>query len=200
LKAASKRLGGSVNDIFVAGSVLGVKRYHEGVGVDLDQFNLSFVMSTRSDDAAGGNAFLPLPFSVASPGDSAAEVFVETQVTMAKRLEEALSSSSSAMGALTGFAAMLPASVISKKGRQTAANIDWATSNLRGAPIPIFTAGAQITHLYPIGPVAGTAFNLTALSYCGTMHFGCFLDPRAVDQPGLLRESLVQAYQDLINA
>lgn len=199
LKAASKRLGGSVNDIFVAGSVLGVKRYHEAVGVKLDNFNLSFVMSTRSDDAAGGNAFLPLPFSVVSPGETPEEVFVETQAAMASRLEEALSASHNAMGVLAGLASMLPASVLSKKGREQAASIDWATSNLRGAPIPIFTAGAQITHLYPIGPVAGTAFNLTALSYCGTIHFGCFLDPRAVDQPTLLRESLQQAYQDLIN-
>lgn len=200
LKAASKRLGGSVNDIFVAGSVLGVKRYHEAVGVDLDQFNLSFVMSTRSDEAAGGNAFVPLPFGVSNPGDSAVEVFADTQIAMAARLEEALASPQSAMGALAGFAAMLPASVLSKKGREHAATMDWATSNLRGAPIPIFTAGAQITHLYPIGPVAGTAFNLTALSYCGTMHFGCFLDPRAVTKPDLLRECLQEAYTALSNA
>lgn len=199
LKAASKRLGGSVNDIFVAGSVLGVKRYHEAIGVDLDQFNLSFVMSTRSDDIAGGNAFMPLPFSVSSLGDDVTELFVETQNAMADRLEEALASPPGAMGALAGFASLLPASVLSKKGREHAATMDWATSNLRGAPIPIFTAGAQITHLYPIGPVAGTAFNLTALSYCGTMNFGCFLDPRAVDQPGLLRECLKDAYAELIS-
>jgi len=51
--------------------------------------------------------------------------------------------------------------------------------------------------MYPIGPVAGTAFNLTAMSYQDTLHFGCFLDPRAVQHPKLLRTSLQSAYAEL---
>ncbi len=194
LKAASKRLGGSVNDVFVAGSVLGVQRYHLIQGVELDRFNLSFVMSTRADDAAAGNAFLPLPFSVVDPGESIEEVFAATKAAMASCVAQAQQSEGGARDAFAGVASLLPSSLLSKKAREKAATIDWATSNLRGAPIPIYTAGAQITHLYPIGPVAGTAFNLTALSYCGMINFGLFVDPRAVEKPSLLRESLRSAY------
>lgn len=200
LKSASKRLGGSVNDAFVAGSVLGAQRYHESAGVHVPQFNLSFVMSTRSDDAAGGNAFTPVPFSV--PGDlgSIEEIFDTTRDVIAGKIDEVNASSADALNVMVGFASLLPSSMLSKAGRARAQTQDWATSNLRGAPIPIFTAGAEITHMYPIGPVAGTAFNLTAMSYCGTLHFGCFLDPKAVSDPGLLRSCMEQAYADICAA
>lgn len=200
LKAAAKRLGGSVNDAFVAGSVLGAQRYHEAVGVQVPQFNLSFVMSTRSDDAAGGNAFTPVPFSVHGDYASVQDLFVATRDAIAERIDEVLGASPDALNLMVGFASLLPSSILSKAGRARASTQDWATSNLRGAPIPIYTAGAEITHMYPIGPVAGTAFNLTAMSYCGTLHFGCFLDPKAVDQPALLRTSMVQAYADICAA
>ena len=200
LKAAAKRLGGSVNDAFVAGSVLGAQRYHEALDVAVPQFNLSFVMSTRSDDAAGGNAFTPVPFSVHGDYASVQDVFDATRDLMGERRDEILDASPDALNLMAGFASLLPSSMLSKAGRARAATQDWATSNLRGAPIPIFTAGAEITHMYPIGPVAGTAFNLTAMSYCGTLHFGCFLDPRAVEQPDLLRTCMQKAYAEICAA
>ncbi len=200
LKAAAKRLGGSVNDAFVAGSVLGAQRYHEALDVEVPQFNLSFVMSTRSDDAAGGNAFTPVPFSVHGDYATVQDLFDATRDLMGERRDEILDASPDAMNLMAGFASLLPGSMLSKAGRARAATQDWATSNLRGAPIPIFTAGAEITHMYPIGPVAGTAFNLTAMSYCGNLHFGCFLDPRAVEDPALLRGSMQNAYAEICTA
>jgi len=52
--------------------------------------------------------------------------------------------------------------------------------------------------MYPIGPLAGTAFNLTAMSYDGGIDFGLFLDPRSVTEPEALRHHLEQAYADLL--
>lgn len=197
LKAASKRLGGSLNDAFVAGSVLGAQRYHEEIGVEIPLFNLSFVMSTRSDDSAGGNAFVPVPVSVRGDHHTIEELFEATKFAMGERRDDIADASLDSLNLVAGFASLLPSSVLSKAGRARAASQDWATSNLRGAPIPIFTAGAEITHMYPIGPVAGTAFNLTAMSYCDKLSFGCFLDPKAVKQPVLLRASLEQAFGDI---
>ena len=116
---------------------------------------------------------------------------------MGERRDDIADASLDSLNLVAGFASLLPSSVLSKAGRARAASQDWATSNLRGAPIPIFTAGAEITHMYPIGPVAGTAFNLTAMSYCDKLSFGCFLDPKAVKQPVLLRASLEQAFGDI---
>ena len=50
------------------------------------------------------------------------------------------------------------------------------------------------------GPVAGTAFNLTAYSTAGSFDLGINLDPRAVVDGALLRRCLEDAYADLIAA
>jgi diacylglycerol O-acyltransferase len=199
LRAAAKRRGGSVNDLFVAGTALAASRYHEERGATVNAFNLSFIVSTRADDAAGGNSFAPIPFSIPGSPMTAAETFDSVKLAMLEKRDELSNSPADAMNLMVGMATMLPDSMISKAGRARAAKHDWATSNLRGAPIPIFTAGGQITHMYPVGPLGGTAFNLTAMSYCGTLFFGAFIDPRAVDDPAGLCTHLTAAYADLLS-
>lgn len=200
LRAAGKRLGGSVNDVFVTGSVLAAAAYHAEREVTAESFNLSFIMSTRSDNAAGGNSFAPIPFSVPGEIQSTYETFVAVRDEVAAKRDLAVVGTGDIMNLVAGFATLLPTSVLTKAGRARAAKLDWATSNLRGAPIPIFAAGAHITHMYPVGPLAGTAFNLTAMSYSGNLHFGVFIDPVAVDDPASLCNHLVNAYDDLLSA
>lgn len=200
LREASKRLGGSVNDIFVAGSAIAVANYHAERGVSAESFNLSFIISTRSDNAAGGNSFVPIPFSVSGQPMTPVEMFGAVRDEIARKRESAGGGVGDVMNLVAGLATMLPSSMLTKAGRARAARQDWATSNLRGAPIPIFAAGAQITHMYPVGPLAGTAFNLTAMSYSGNLHFGAFIDPRAVEDPASLRNHLVAAYDELLSA
>ena len=48
----------------------------------------------------------------------------------------------------------------------------------------MYIAGAQILANYPVGPLAGVAFNLTLLSYCGSLDMGLNLDAAAVEDPG----------------
>ena len=58
-RAASKALGGSVNDFFVTGAVMGALRYHAERDTAVDALNICFVVSTRPDKAIGGNSFTP---------------------------------------------------------------------------------------------------------------------------------------------
>ena len=51
---------------------------------------------------------------------------------------------------------------------------------------------------YAFGPVAGTAFNLTTVSYNGQLGCGLFVDPAAVTDPAQLRDDMIAAYQQLI--
>lgn len=200
LKASSKRLGGSINDLFVAGSVLAAARYHAERHASVHAFNLSFIISTRTDDAAGGNSFAPVPLSIPGAEMSAIETFELVRDTIALKRQAMGSTSDDLMELVSGFVTMLPDSMVSRAGRARSARQDWATSNLRGAPIPIFVAGGEITHMYPVGPLAGTAFNLTAMSYTGTLHFGLHVDPTAVDDPSVLAQHLADAYADLTSA
>ena len=198
MKRASAVLGGSINDLFVAGSVVAAARYHAERKTPVSAFNLSFIISTRQDDAAGGNSFAPVPFSISGREMSIEETFELVRDTLALKREALGSSSEDLMDLVSGVVTMMPDSMVSKAGRVRSARQDWATSNLRGAPIPIFVAGGEITHMYPVGPLAGTAFNLTAMSYTGDLHFGLHVDPTAVDDPASLRGHLVAAYADLI--
>jgi hypothetical protein len=78
--------------------------------------------------------------------------------------------------------------------------MDFATSNLRAAPFPMFISGAELLENVTMGPVAGTAFNLTAISYNGSLDMGVFIDPAAVENPDALSRCLEQAYRHLLEA
>ena len=46
--------------------------------------------------------------------------------------------------------------------------IDFVTSNVPGAPIPVYLAGAQVEANYALGPLSGAAINVTLLSATST--------------------------------
>lgn len=198
LKGAAARLGGSINDVFVAGTVIAASRYHRARDAEVGRFNLSFIISTRSDDAAGGNSFAPVPFSVDATPRTDDEMCLLVKQTMAEKRKKSEQTVGDSMEVMATVANALPSSVLTKIGRARSAKIDWATSNLRAADFPVYVAGAEITHMYPIGPLGGTAFNLTAMSYNGSFDFGLFVDPVAVEDPVELRDHLKSSYQDLI--
>lgn len=197
-RTASKKHGCSINDLFVAGAAIAAASYHEERGVEVAAFNVSFIISTRDDDVAGGNAFAPVPFSIDAMGRSPKEVVELVRHTMAEKRAGMSAGSADVTGALSGIANMLPGALLTRAVRAQSAKLDFATSNLRATPFPIYVAGAEITHMYPIGPLGGTAFNLTAMSYNGTFFFGIFVDPVAVDDPAALKSNLIAAYNALL--
>ena len=101
---------------------------------------------------------------------------------------------------VAGLGRVLPVQVLSRLGRSQVAALDFATSNLRGAPVPVYIAGARALYTTSLGPLAGAPFNLTTLSYDGSLDMGLVIDPAAVEEPAVLRACLVQAYTDLIRA
>ena len=60
--------------------------------------------------------------------------------------------------------------------------------------------GAQLLENYPVGPLAGVAFNLTLLSYNHSLDMGVNIDTAAVAEPELLRGCLERAFKDLVAA
>ena len=199
VKEAARARGGTVNDLFVAGAVMAAAAYHARRDVEVDRFNLSFILSTRSDHAAGGNSFAPVPISIDARLRSAAETFADVREHLAESREQAERGSSELMELAAGVMSALPTSVVSRAGRARAARLDFATSNLRAAPFTLYVAGAEITQMYPVGPLVGTAFNLTALSYDGILYLGLFVDPTAVHAPAELRDDLAAAYRELLD-
>jgi WS/DGAT/MGAT family acyltransferase len=199
-RAAGKALGGSINDFFVAGAVLGALAYHDRRDAQVEALNISFVVSTRAagDTTAGGNSFTPTRLQVPGGGMRPDERFRVVRDRMAT--QRARSSARGPFGGLAGLANLLPTSIITNVARSQVAKVDFATSNMRAAPVPLYISGAEILENVIMGPVAGTAFNLTAISYNGSLDMGAFIDPVAVDDPAGLRDCLVAGYGQLLEA
>ena len=195
--AAAKGLGGSLNDWFVTGVVNGSIAYHDEQGVPLTTLRTSFVVSTRADRAIGGNSFTPSRLSVPAGPMTPRERFEAISATMRRNREEV--SGAGLMSSLAGVANLLPTSIVTGIARSQAAKQDFATSNLRGSKRVVYLSGARVDANYAYGPLAGTAFNITAMSYAGRFDIGLFIDPIAVDDPTGLRDHVEAAYTELLD-
>lgn len=194
--ASAKGLGGSLNDWFVTGVVNGSVRYHDARDTPLRTLNTSFVVSTRHDRAIGGNAFTPVRLSAPAGPMDPTERFRSLRDDMRHKRENV--SGGGALSGLAGVANLLPTSIVTSMARSQSASMDFATSNLRGARRQLYISGAAVVGNHPFGPLAGTAFNLTTMSYNGRLDMGLFVDPVAVEDPSALRDDVEFSYNELI--
>jgi hypothetical protein len=195
-KAAAKNLGGTVNDLFVTGAVNGVLAYHDRRDAPVPALNISFVVSTREDRSTGGNAMTPTRLQVPGHTMDPAERFALVSQRLAARRAEVRGRGM--LAGLAGVANLLPTSFVTSVARSQAGRIDFATSNLRGARSAQYVSGAEVLRKLAFGPVAGTAFNLTAFSYNGQFDMALAVDPVAVDEPAELRQHLEDGYAELL--
>ena len=197
VKRAAKALGGTVNDLYVAAIAGGAGAYHRAKGAPVDELRMSMPVSTRTDRSVGGNAFTPTKVLVPAGTVDPVERFQITHERLAStKAERALGLASSFAGVLTS----LPSPLLVRLARQQIETVDFATSNVRGAPFDLFVAGARILSNHPMGPTAGTAFNATTLSYMNSLDIGLNIDAGAVDDPELLRRCIEESFAELIAA
>jgi WS/DGAT/MGAT family acyltransferase len=196
-KLAAKVLGGSLNDLFVCAAAGGAGAYHRAAGAPVDQLRISMPVSTRTDRSAGGNAFTPARVLVsAGITDPVSRFTAIREELAATRHERALG----AADGLAGFANLLPTSAVVRLARQQVETVDFAASNVRGAPFPLYIAGARMEGNFPIGPTGGTAWNLTLMSYDGNLDMGLNVDAGAVTDPEGLRDAIASEFAALLAA
>jgi diacylglycerol O-acyltransferase len=71
-------------------------------------------------------------------------------------------------------------------------------SNVRGTPIPLYTAGARIEALYPMSLLAPSqGLNITVVSYMGRVDVGFTVDPELVPDPWSLAAGIPAALAEL---
>ena len=198
VKATGAAFGATINDVFMAAVVEAVYRYHAERGVGLETTNTSFVLSTRRDGKAGGNSFTPVPITLPA-GPMSAGARIGSVVAEIEAAKERASRTGGLTG-LSGVANLLPISAVTQAARAAARRIDVATSNLRGAAIPLYCAGAEVQATIPMGPVAGTGANITAMSYNGGLDIGIFCDPAAITEPAAFARHLDDAFTHLADA
>jgi WS/DGAT/MGAT family acyltransferase len=191
-KQAAHRLGGGLNTAFVTIAAHAAATYHDELGAPVDTLRASMAVSTRTK-GSGANAFTLARLLVPTGPMPIADRFqaIEAAAGQAKAGTGAAS-----LDVLSTVAATLPTSVVTRLARQQSQTVDFATSNVRGAPVPVYIAGARVVSNHPIGPLGGVAFNLTLLSYAGSLDMGLHVDTAAVAEPQRLHRALACAARD----
>ncbi len=198
---AAHALGGSVNDFFVAGAAGGAGAYHRNHDSPVDELRLSMPVSTREHSemsgTAGGNSFTPTTALVATAEMDPAERFASIHDALG---EVKVVSTGGSIDSAVGVMNLLPSAAIAAAGERIAGAVDFVCSNVRAAPFDLYIGGALIEANYPLGPLAGTAFNLTTMSYRGQLFIGLVVDTAAVAEPEELLAEIDREYQALFAA
>jgi WS/DGAT/MGAT family acyltransferase len=196
LKRAGKAVGGSLNDAFVAGVVGGLARYHEFHGEEVDDLRMVMPINVREASAAlGGNHFTPARFLVPLTIKDPAERIVELgRLARTIREEPAVALTD----ALAGILNQLPTTITTAVFGSMLKGADFVTSNVPGAPFPIYAAGAELERMYAFGPLSGAAVNVTLLSHCGDCCIGVNMDAVAVPDAEVMIGGLEEAFADVV--
>lgn len=195
-KDAAKRLGGTLNTAFLTAAADAASAYHIEMGAPTESLRASMAISTRTEDS-GANAFSLARLLVPTGEMPIDERFraIHEATSMARE-----ASKTAGLDTIAMVSTALPTSVITRLARQQGQTVDFATSNVKGSPVPVYIAGAQLLEIYPIGPLGGVAFNLTLMSYLGSLDMAVNIDTAAVSEPELLASCLARSFDRLTKA
>jgi WS/DGAT/MGAT family acyltransferase len=208
VKQIAKACGGTVNDVVLAASSAALRRY-------LDEYNQ---LPSASLNAAvpvslreAGNTDLnnqvsmmlvSLATDIADPLERLKTIIASSKAAkeLSGSLKAAIPTDFPSFGApwiMGGFALLFGRSRISDN-LPPVANV--AISNVPGAPVPLYMAGAKLATYYPVSiPAHGVALNITVQSYNGSLDYGFTACRRAVPDVDDLIEYLVEAHKELRN-
>ncbi len=195
IKGAGRRHGGTVNDVFVAGLLAGLRRYHERHGVVPDAVRVGIPVATGGP---GGGATLRnqwAPVRILGPlaeTDTGARIAEVHRLVAERRAGPAIGLTELTAAALN----RLPPARAVVAG--TLRGIDVTASNVPGVDAPMWLLGQRIRSMTAFGPRSGAAVNATMLGYDGCLRIGVTVDPAAAPDVGVLVESLRDGLDETI--
>ncbi|MGA1406497.1 MAG: wax ester/triacylglycerol synthase domain-containing protein [Ilumatobacteraceae bacterium] len=193
---ASRALGGKLNTAFLTAAADAAGRYHYEKGSPVESLRTSMAISTRNE-SSGANAFTLTRMLVPTLQMPITERFAAINEIISVAREQAKAAS---LDTLATMSALLPTTMLTRIARTQSQTVDFATSNVRGAGVPLYIGGALVLGNYPVGPLGGVAFNLTMLSYNHNLDMGLNVDTAAVTDPELLRKCVEDSMRELINS
>jgi WS/DGAT/MGAT family acyltransferase len=197
LKAAAKRVGGSLNDAFVAAVAGGLQRYHAHHRAPVEALRMTMPINVR--DAANGNRagnrFVParliVPVGIADP---AARLRAIRALVAHQRAEPALG----LLDDVSGMLRRLPAPMYTALFGSMLKGVDFVTSNVPGPPVDVFVSGAHIESVFGFGPLSGAAANLTLFSYLDRLGLAVNTDRAAVPDPEVFLACLEEGLAEVL--
>ena len=200
LKGAAHRHGGRLNDVYVAGVLLGLRRYHVRSGVDPQQLSALRVyvpVNTRpmQDSQAGGNQFTPLRVELSLNHESVADMVAAVRERLADgRAEPALGASA----AVTEVMGRMPSAVAGRLVSGMFYGLDACVTNVPGPVVPLWCAGQPVEALYALAPRSGSALCACLLSYDGNAYVLVNADAGAVADSDLLSTCLAEGMEQVL--
>jgi diacylglycerol O-acyltransferase len=192
MRAAAARVGAKVNDVFLAGLLDGLARYHVKQGSRAPSLRLGVPISARQGEEELMRNQLMGAVLRGPLGDldfdERARLLHEMVVISRRQPWDGV------VDDLGELASRLPGA--DRMVAATVASLDVLASNVTGPDVPMWLAGSRVTRMTPVGPRSGSAVNATLLSYDGTASIGLNIDPAAVRDPGVLHDCLASAYAE----
>jgi WS/DGAT/MGAT family acyltransferase len=193
MRRAARVGGGKINDVFLAGLLGGLARYHDKHGDQSASVRLGIPVSTRSDGTVMRNQLQGIlmhgPLDITEPLDRMKIVHDMVLHTRAQPWLDFIDAGAAAALRMPATNQLLASAV-----RST----DALASNLPGPPVPLYMGGAAVESLVPFGPRVGSALNLTLLSYQGDAAIGVNSDPAAVPDAEALLDCLGAGFDEVL--
>ena len=199
VREAARALGASLNDAFVAVVLEALHEYHRHHGVDAADIRMHMPVSVRAADGDGADAitnqFVPARFVLPLGDRPMAERVADTKDRLAEvRAEPALPHVNDIAGIVERLGPMATVTLIGSMMK----GVDVTTSNVPGPPFPVYLAGAKAEQMFAYGPPAGSAINLTLLSYDGRLEIGITTDHAALPDPEVFVAAVEAAFDHLV--
>jgi WS/DGAT/MGAT family acyltransferase len=182
VKMIKNALGGTVNDVVLALCAGALRTYLDAKGeLPTDPLIAMVPISVRTEDLKGamGNQVSQMLVSLATTIEDPVERLHEISkgTEGAKEQEKAIGAETLmnwaefAAPAVAARAARLYSNMKLADRHRPLFNV--TISNVPGPNFPLYSAGARMVAMYPLGPIAdGGGLNMTVMSYMGTMFFG----------------------------
>ena len=210
VKAVKRELGGTVNDVVLALCAGALRMYFADRGERPEGPLVAMVpISVRTEEQKGtmGNRvssmLVGLATDVADPVERLAAISDGT--AHAKDQERAISAAE-----LTDWAEFAAPAVAARAARLVSSLrvadrlrpiFNVIISNVPGPDFPLYSAGAQMEAVFPIGPIIdGVGLNITVFSYLGHVHFGLLACRETVPEVQRLADHVADALKELLEA
>ncbi len=207
VKQIAKAFGVSLNDVVMGTTAGALRRYLKELGELPDKPLLAGVpvsLREQGDTSANNQVSMvrmTLATDVADPIERLRKIQVASAASKATmgRFKAIIPTDFPMFGApwlISGLAALA--------GRSRLVNVipppmNLIVSNVVGAPMPLYFAGAELTSYYPVSiPAHGVALNVTVQSYNGRLDYGLIACRRAVPDVADIGDFIVAEHRKLM--
>jgi diacylglycerol O-acyltransferase / wax synthase len=209
IKAVRKALGVTVNDVVVALCATALREWLQQVDeLPAEPLVAMIPLSVRTRDQRGtfGNRvsmmFVPIPTDVADPR----ERLLRAHETLRAAKERFSAVPADILQDVTRF---MPPALLARASRLTAQvgaiarlrPLNLVISNVPGARMPLFLAGARMEAHYPVSVITdGVGLNITCMSYLDRIDVGIVADADQLDDAWPLMDGMQRALDELHEA